>query len=165
VPAHLLILGERSGLAWVLKHEQMAFADHRRSELSRVAVGDDFLLYTTRGCFHNPTRDRGRVIGRAQVRSAIASLERLVTIGGREYSLVCAIRLDQLLPRGDGVVLSQVVSELSVFPNPSTWSAVVRRSLLTLPDQDAARLLGHLGQRGAPRSTALTAVRTYVPDN
>jgi hypothetical protein len=39
VPAHLLILGERSGLAWVPKHEQMAFADHRRAAAIRVAGG------------------------------------------------------------------------------------------------------------------------------
>ena len=51
---HLLILGERDGLRWVLENERMAFPAHRRAQLSHVRPSEDLLLYTTRGCF--PTR-------------------------------------------------------------------------------------------------------------
>ena len=60
----------------------------------RVAVGDDFLLYTAWGCFHNPTRDCGRVIGRARVESSITRFDVPVTIGGRNFMLGYAIRLE-----------------------------------------------------------------------
>jgi hypothetical protein len=162
VPVHLLILGERAGLAWVLTREQMAFAQHRRAEAGQVSVGDEFLLYTTRACFHNPTRDRGRVIGRAHVESSVTPLEKTVTIGGRDFELSCSIRLDQLLPRGEGVILSELVSELVVFPNPNAWSALLRRPVLTLPQPDVDLVVERLGQDGAPRATALEAVPTYL---
>lgn len=99
---HLLILGERDGLRWVLENERMAFPAHRRTQLAHVRPGDDLLLYTTRGCFHNPTRDRGRIIGRARVKSAVEILGEPVTIGDREYAIGCDLSLLQLLPFGEG---------------------------------------------------------------
>lgn len=159
---HLLILGERAGVAWVLTHEQMAFARHRRAEAGQVSVGDRFLLYTTRGCFHNPTRDRGRVIGHAYVTSSVTPLGEPVTIAGRDFELSCSIRVDQLLPRGEGVILSELVPELAVFPNPNAWSARLRRPVLTLPQPDVDLIVGRLGRGGAPRATALAAVPTYL---
>jgi hypothetical protein len=58
VAAHLLILGDRDALRWVLRNERMAFEAHRRKDVTRLAVGDTLFVYTMRGCFHNPTRDR-----------------------------------------------------------------------------------------------------------
>jgi hypothetical protein len=66
-----LILGHRARLAWVLGHSRMAspdgFTDARARKGERPDVGDRLFLYTSRGCFGNPTRDRGRVIGEAGV--------------------------------------------------------------------------------------------------
>ncbi|HKF79950.1 MAG TPA: hypothetical protein VKB17_03920, partial [Thermoleophilaceae bacterium] len=64
---YLLILGEREALAWVLREQRMAFSARRARSASALTLGDRLLLYTTRGCFHNPTRDRGRVIGAGEV--------------------------------------------------------------------------------------------------
>jgi hypothetical protein len=43
-----------------MRERKMAFPPTRRV---RMGVGDQLLLYTTRGVFNNPTRDRGRVVG------------------------------------------------------------------------------------------------------
>jgi len=75
-------------------------------------------VYTTRGCFHNPTRDRGRIIGRARAESAVDLLEQPVTIGGREYAIGCELSLLQLLPFSEGVILADLVEQLTVFPRP-----------------------------------------------
>ena len=136
--AHLLILGDRDALRWVLRNERMAFEVHRRNDVSRLAVGDTLLIYTTRGCFHNPTRDRGRVIGRAVVTSPVEPLEDSVVVMDREFKLGCTFELVALAPRPEGVVLADLVPRLRAFPNKRAWSARMRRPLLTLPPQDAA---------------------------
>lgn len=154
---HLLILGDYEGLRWVLENERMAFPAARRSQLTGVRPNDTFLLYTTRGCFHNPTRDRGRVIGVARVKSQIATLEDPIVINHREFGLSCDISIDFVLPRGDGVILADLVEELAVFPKPHAWSAALRRPLLTLPASDARRLTSGLAR--AHRAQPADALR------
>lgn len=124
----------------------MAFASRRASDAARVAIGDTLLLYTTRGCFHNPTRDLGRVIGRATVTSSVEALARSVVVMGREFQLGCTFELISLAPRREGVVLAELVAELTAFPNKRAWSARMRRPLLTLPDPDARLIEGKLAQ-------------------
>lgn len=136
--AHLLILGDREALRWVLRHERMAFEAHRGNDVKRLAVGDTLFLYTTRGCFHNPTRDRGRVIGHAVVTSPVEPLKQSVVVMDREFALGCSFDLVALAPRHEGVVLADLVPKLDAFPIKSAWSTRMRRPLLTLPPKDAA---------------------------
>jgi hypothetical protein len=138
VAAHLLILGERDALRWVLRTERMAFEGHRGNDVTRLAVGDTLFLYTTRGCYRNPTRDRGRVIGRAIVTSPVEPLEESVVVMDREFSLGCTFNLVALAPRHEGVVLADLVPRLVAFPIKRAWSARMRRPILTLPPKDAA---------------------------
>ena len=85
VPAsYLVIIGDREPLAWVLSNQRMAFPGHRAQEVSALREGDEMLLYATRGCFRNPTRDRGRVIGRATATSVVRKLDPPLRLGGRE---------------------------------------------------------------------------------
>ena len=152
VSAHLVILGDRDALRWVLKTELMAFEERRASDAARVDVGDMLLLYSTRGCFHNPTRDRGRVFGRAQATSRVEPLQAPVEVMGRSFPLGCTFDLLALAPRHEGVVLAELVARLAVFPNKAAWSATMRRPLLSLPANDAAlieRRLAPLAQNPA----------------
>ena len=137
MPTHLLILGDQDALGWVLRNERMAFDDRRARDAATLNVGDRLYLYTTRGCFRNPTRDRGRVIGKASVTSGVERLDEPVVVMGREFVLGCRFALLALAPRRAGVVLSELVSELAVFPNKEAWSARMRRPLLSLPVEDA----------------------------
>jgi hypothetical protein len=138
VAAHLLILADREALRWVLRNRQMAFETHRRNQVTQLAVGDTLFLYTTRGCFHNTTRDRGRVIGSAVVTAPVEPLEKGVVVMGREFWLACTFDLLALAPRDDGVVLADLVPRLAAFPIKRAWSTRMRRPLLTLPPKDAA---------------------------
>jgi len=67
VRTYLLLIADREPLAWIISEQRTAFGEHRAREAEKLEPGDALLLYTTRGCFRNPTRDRGRVIGRATV--------------------------------------------------------------------------------------------------
>jgi hypothetical protein len=55
-PTALLIVSDRKPLAW-LREQRFAVPAGRAS--SAPAKGTRLLLYTTRGCYRNPGRDRG----------------------------------------------------------------------------------------------------------
>lgn len=149
-PTYLLILGERAGLAWVLENRRMAFTESRVSQASRLAVGDRLFPYTTRGCFHNPTRDRGRVIGEAMVAGNLRKRRRPLVIGGREFTHECEITLESLAPLGEGVELAALVPQLEAFRDVPLWSFKLRQPLVRLPDGDASLIANELaGVAGA----------------
>ena len=129
----LLLLGTPEGLAYVLRERQMAFPPTRHIQLE---VGDQVLLYTTRGVFRNPPRDRGRIYT-AEVASPVTSLTSQRQIGGRVYTSGCQLKITGLAPLDKGVVLADIVERLEVFqPYPHAWSVRMRRSILPLPSQD-----------------------------
>ncbi|MFC5747974.1 hypothetical protein [Actinomadura rugatobispora] len=143
--SYLLILGDREAIAWVLGEQRMAFPRTARAEIERLTVGDELLIYATRGAFGNPTRDRGRVIGRAVVRSEVAALEQPVKFGEREFPRGCDLEVEALAPWGSGVELRPLVERLEAFPDTKSWSVRLRRPLLHLPQGDAELIGDALG--------------------
>ena len=142
--AHLLVISERDALAWVLAHQRMAFPRRRLFEAAQAAPGDSFLLYTTRGCFHNARRDRGRVIGEATVASAVEPLAEPVEIAGRTFTLGCDLKPCSLASLHRGVELAPLVPHLGAFPDPTMWSVRLRRTVMPLPPADARLLRDRL---------------------
>jgi hypothetical protein len=146
--SHLVLLSDRSALAWVIKEQRIAFSPTHARRGTSLAEGDEVFLYTTRGCFRNPKRDMGRVIGIARVTSEVRTLEDPVIFDERSFTVGCSLRIEALSPMRGGLVLRDLVPELSVFPNPATWSIRLRRSVLPLPPADAnilrSSLLPHL---------------------
>ncbi|MGW5420201.1 hypothetical protein [Streptomyces sp. NPDC003943] len=132
---HLIIIGDREPLAWVLESQRMAFPTGRSTGLPEK--GDEVLLYTTRGCYRNPGRDRGRIMGLATVTSEVAALPDPVSFGGRDFTSGCTLQVHGLAPRHEGVILADLVPQLQVFPDPKTWSVRMRRASLRLPEPDA----------------------------
>jgi hypothetical protein len=96
--------------------------------------------YTTRGCFRNPTRDRGRLIGIARVASAPRQTSRPVSFGGRAFPIEIKLRIDCLAELGRGVELAPLVERLTSFPNKKAWAVYLRRALVPLAEDDAALL-------------------------
>ena len=94
---YLLVIGDAAALAWVLSEERMAFSSLRRSQAMSLEIGDELLIYTTRGCFHNPGRDPGRVMGLANVTTQVRDLDEPVIFGERLYTSGCALAI-LLLP-------------------------------------------------------------------
>jgi len=159
--SYLLPISDRDALAWILREERTALPAHRRGDASRLEAGDRLLLYTTRGCFRNPTRDRGRVIGVATVAREPRDLDEPVHFGDREYAIGIDFQLDVLLPRDGGVELAPLVPKLrESFPNQRAWSARLRRALVPVTPRDAAKLERQLMRSTAPR--VADAVDTYL---
>ncbi|WP_235217458.1 hypothetical protein [Streptomyces noursei] len=147
---HLVIISDREPLAWVLRTQRMAFPAGRAST-GLPAKGDQALLYTTRGCYRNTTRDRGRVMGLAVVTSPVKTLPKSVVFGERWFTSGCALRVEGLAPVRDGVVLADLVPRLEVFPDERSWSVRMRRASLSLPPADAELLTRELRPLLAPR--------------
>lgn len=151
---HLVIISDHEPLAWVLRTQQMAFPAGRAAT-GLPAEGDRALLYTTRGCYRNPTRDRGRVMGLAIVTSPVETLPEPVVFGERRFTSGCSLRVEGLTPVREGVVLADLVPRLEVFPDERSWSVRMRRAALPLPPADAELLTRELGPLLGPRSERL----------
>lgn len=154
---HLVVIGERVALAWVLSEQRMAFPGYRAREVAAVERGDELLLYTTRGAWHNPTRDRGRVIARARVTTSVRPLDPPVEVAGREFALGCGLRLLSLSALREGVELAPLVPVLESLPNGSGWAMRLRRPLVTLSDKDAELLRTRLSKLASPPDRTLPA--------
>jgi hypothetical protein len=63
----------------------MAFPPSAAAQTRRTAHGDRAVLYTTRGAYHNPTRDHARLGGLATVTGSCEPAEGL-EIAGREFT-------------------------------------------------------------------------------
>jgi hypothetical protein len=135
---YLLPLADREPLAWILREQRTAFAEHRAREAAALESGDVLFLYTTRGCFRNPTRDRGRVIGRAVVAAPTKRARRAPTFGDRKYPYVVELSIESLAPFREGIELAPLVPKLRrTFPDPATWGIRMRRALVPLDPEDA----------------------------
>lgn len=155
--SYLLIIGDRQALAWIVSAERMAFSRQTSSLAASLQPHDNLLLYTTRGCFGNPRDDRGRVIGHATVRSAVAQLDKPVTFGQRTFTAGCSLSLHRLTPFRKGLELLDYVPRMHAFPNPDAWSAHLRRTLVALDDHDYDLLL-------RPLNKIAVAPREAIPD-
>lgn len=159
VSSYLLILGEREAVAWVLRKSRMAFPPTRRSEVAKLKIGDDLFIVTTRGCWHNPTRDRTRVVGLAKVTTSVVAYDKPVTIAGRDFTRSCELSIETLAPYLTGVELVPLVPQLDAFPNKRSgaWSIRLRRPLLEISDADAQFL-------GQELSNVCRDAATVIPE-
>ncbi|MGY0002498.1 hypothetical protein [Micromonospora sp. I033] len=115
---YLVILGDRDAISWVLHEQRMAFPATPRAEVAALAADDRMFLYATRGAWHNPTRDRGRIIGTATPQSTVRMLAAPIEIAGRTFVSGCDLRIDSLVPYPGRLELQPLVKQLAAFPKP-----------------------------------------------
>jgi len=156
---YLLPISNRAALVWVVSEQRTALPSGRVAEAGLIRRRDRLFLYTTRGCFRNPTRDRGRVISTARVTAPAQELSEPIVFGGRTYQIGLWFRIERLAAVREGVELGPLVSQLATFPNPDAWSARLRRSLVPLAGDDGD-VLQHAVAKIAPPYPA--ALPTYL---
>jgi hypothetical protein len=133
----------------------MAFPATRRTEVTALAQGDRLLLYATRGAWHNPTRDRGRLIGTATVTSPVQRLDPPVEVAERAFHSGCRLDVDHVVPYPGGLELQPRAARLAAFPKPQAWSVYLRRPLVRLTDEDYTLLERELRPLVTTQSQAL----------
>jgi len=161
--AYLVVLGDREAIAWVLREQRMAFPATRRAEVARLVPGDRLFLYATRGAWHNPTRDRGRIIGTGTVDGPVEALDGPLEIAGMTFHSGCGLRIGGVVPYPGGVELQPLVPRLAAFPKPHAWSVYLRRALVPLPERDAEILDGYVTPLLATRESALPGYLAAIP--
>ena len=131
----------------MLSDQRMAFPGCQRAEVRALAPGDTLLLYTTRGCFKNPTRDRGRIIAAGRTHTAVSTLDEPVQVGGRSFPVGCDVEFRTATAWPEGVELGPVVRELDSFVGlERNWSIRLRRPLVSVSARDARMLKDYLKQ-------------------
>jgi hypothetical protein len=153
----LLVVSDRESLAWMLSQQRFAIPGGRK--LNAPKAGTRLLLYTTRSCYRNPTRDRGLVMGLATVAHDATVLDTPVTFREREFGLGFELVIEGIAPPHDGVELATYAGRLDALPDPATWSVRMRRSLVPLSKRDTALLERELRRRLRPLGEVLDAYR------
>nr|WP_239116234.1 hypothetical protein [Streptomyces sp. SID8499] len=138
----------------------MAFPAGRSNVAASLSEGDQVLIYTTRGCFRNSTRDEGRIMTRAKVTSPVRDLSEPIQFGERRFTAGCDLHIEALAPYRQGLVLRDLVSRLDVFPDPAAWGIRLRRAALVLPPQDAQLINRELDPHLKPYDDAVEGYRT-----
>jgi len=136
------VIGDREPLGWILTQEQMAFPAHRSREVVSINTGDRLFLYTTRGCFRNPSIHRGRVIAEATVTSPVSLLDEPASFGEHLYPLGCTLHITGLAPRDKGPEMVDLIDKLHLFADlkPEAWGTRLRRVLAPIDKHDASIL-------------------------
>jgi hypothetical protein len=161
----LLLISDREPLAWLLTTGRFAVPSSRGASVPQV--GSTLFLYATRGCFRNPGRDRGRIIGIATVTQGVAHLAESVEFRGRQFTEGFAVEIQGIVPYGQGVELAPLAGHLHALPDAATWSVRLRRSIVSLDEPDEAMVRELLEPMLLPLDRAigeyLTACRVPHP--
>ncbi len=133
----LFVLGQRDALAWVLEHKQMAFRDHIRAD--KLAKGDRFAIYVTRGAMGNPTRDESQIVATGTLTTEL--VREPIEIAGEEYGRHLKFRFDvgPKNPR-EGLAFVPLVPKLTWISKKDHWMAYIRKALVPIPDEDFATI-------------------------
>ncbi|GKV72018.1 hypothetical protein [Pseudarthrobacter sp. NCCP-2145] len=160
--AYLVVLAEREAILWVLQNELMAFPARPRREVSALQPGDELVLLTTRGAYHNPTRDRTRVIGTAIVHSKVAPFEPEVEIVGRTFASGCQIRLETLAPYSAGPEIGPLAPQIQALHGEKNWGWLLRKPLVLLDESDVALLKHELQSHLRELNESLLTYRNSI---
>lgn len=154
--AFMLVVGDREALGWILREQRTAFPAERSRMARTLEPGDRLVLYTTRGCFNNPARDRGRVIATPVVSTPVRDLDAPVVFGGRAFASGCGLAIERVAPWGQGPELGLLVPRLRTFSG--SWAMSLRgRSIVRLDDHDYGLLERELSRVLIAREAALPA--------
>lgn len=151
----LLVISDREPPAWLLRTSSFAIPAARAASAPRP--GATLLLYTTRGCYGNPGRDRGLVMGVAQVTSEPRRLPAPVAFRGHEYLIGLGLDLRGVCPVREGVELGPLQGWLDLLPADGPWSYPLRKSVVSLSDHDATLIRGRPEPLLRPGSEVLPA--------
>lgn len=118
-------------MEWVITHGLMAVGARVRS---LPEPDDRLVLYTSRGAFHNPTRDRAQVIG-----LGIATSEprnRQVVVAGRRYERSFGLEIARISEPRQGLDFASLVPRLDFITKKSSWGGALRRPVVRISEKD-----------------------------
>jgi hypothetical protein len=164
VTAALLLISDREPLAWLLMTLPLRSAFHPRSVgptrgLDAVPVHDAWVLPESRA------RSRS-VIGVANVTEGVEHLAESVEFRGPQFTEGFAVEIQGIAPYGEGVELAPLAGHLHALPDAATWSVRLRRSIVSLDEQDETTVRELLDPMLIPLDQAIEGYKNAcrVPD-
>ncbi len=145
----MIVLGDRDAISWVVASRRMAFREHVPT--NELRVGDQVLLYSTRGAFKNPTRDEPQIFAAGFFASRVEHSR--VAVAGETFTKWCRLEITHLLPPREGIGFRPFVPRLRFIKNKETWPAALRRTLIRLPERDFKVLARALEREATSRSS------------
>lgn len=139
VSAVLLVVSDREPLAWMLRTDR--FAVRTLAIGHGISEGDQVLVYTTRGCFRSPERDRGRLIAVGSAVSGSYTLDKPVVFRGRSFPVGFRLKITGLVELGQGLELAALAGRLELLPTRAALSSRLRRAVVPVSASDAALLV------------------------
>lgn len=125
------MLGNRTAMEWVIDRGRMAVGPRVRT---LPAIGDRLVLYTSRGAFHNPTRDRAQILALGVTSSEPDN--RRVVVAGAAYARSFAIDIDVMAEPRRGLDFLPLVPRLDFIHNRASWGGALRRPVVHIGDKD-----------------------------
>lgn len=162
VRSYFLVLGEREAIRWVVTTGRMAFPSTPRREVASLRAGDELFLLTTRGAFHNPTRDRTRVVGTATVLTAASTLDLPVELAGRSFHSGCDLKVTSLAPYLHGLEVAPIAATLESLLGQEHWGMLLRRPLVPVTEADALLLRKGLEPHLVDIGDAVATYRDHI---
>jgi hypothetical protein len=138
VAGWLFVIGDGDSLRWVLGKRRMAFRAHVKT--SHLSPGDATVIYATRGCWHNPTRDRAQILAIGSIASPIRN--KPVGVAGETMPQYCDLVFDVVLPERGGVPFTGLVEQLSLTKGRANWGPLLHRTIVSIGDGDVAAIRG-----------------------
>lgn len=148
--AWIFVIGERDALRWVLERERMAFRSHVHTDA--LAEGDDVVIYATRGCWHNPTRDRSQIVAIGTLAGPVAAGP--ITVAGERMARSCPLALTAILPDRNGVPFERLVDRLRMTNGKTHWGLVMRRTIVPLCAADHRTIVAAVVRRERETQTS-----------
>lgn len=136
----IFVLGEASGVDWVMTEHAMAFSRQMCSSAAKIQVGDHAFVYQTKKLLG----DAGRLTALARVTSTVRDT-RVSIGGGFNFACACSLVFLHTVDPKEGVALGPLVQDLSFIVRKELWPHYLRRGLVKLPPDDGLLLARKLG--------------------
>lgn len=132
----IFVVGSRVALEFILDNEVMAFRAAVKTEL--LTEGMKFAIYTTRGAYGNPSKDRSQILALGRLVSGVTDHPH--SIGHELFPRSCQLRIEARLPWRNGLLFEPLIDELAFVGGRRRYSSVFHRTIVKVPVKDFDRI-------------------------
>lgn len=133
----IFVVGSRSALEYILDKQVMAFRSSVKTEV--LSAGMRFAIYTTRGAYGNPSKDRSQVLAIGRLVSGVTDQPH--SIGNELFPQSCQLRIEARLPWRNGLAFDPLVDELAFVGGRRRYASVFHRTIVKVPVADFDRIV------------------------
>jgi len=128
----IFVVGSRPALEYILDNHVMAFRSSVKTDM--LEKGMRFALYTTRGAYGNPTKDRSQILALGRLSSGVTGQAH--SIDQELFPQSCRLKFELRLPWRKGLIFDPLVDELAFVGGRRRYASVFHRTIVKVPTDD-----------------------------